>query len=187
MKNQAVLVTFEVDDRVRVRAGYQEVKKRAVVGPWTTEATVHEISPTAANYYKLRWTTRGLNSEPCGEISKRWYPWTALKRMSVDVERAEEMATLQTELAAEVEIDMDQPEARTVTMRNSPELLHAALEQVIIGTRVPWGNKNNSCHVDAFLMLEISSIVAAPWRMQDRDVRRAGRCRSTGRVTNHAC
>jgi hypothetical protein len=195
MKNQAVLATFEVDERVRVRAGHQEVKKRAVLGTWTTEATVHEISQTAANYYKLRWTTRGLNAEACGAISKRWYAWTALKKITeADGQPGQEVGTNNVETGEDQEEcgkqevgnqASEESEDATVTMSKSPEFLHKVLQEVASGTRHAWRNRDNSCHVDSFLMLEIAAIVAAPWRFGDKVVRGQGMSRSTNMIINN--
>ena len=63
----------------------------------------------------------------------------------------------------------------TVTMSKSPAVLQEILHDTSNGRRVAWGNKMNSCHVDAYLMLEMAAIVAAPWRLQDQGLRRTSR------------
>ncbi len=68
---KGIIPTYQIDDIVKVRAGYEEVKKRTVVGQWTTEATISEVHETTPNFYKLKWITRGLNKEAVGAVSKR--------------------------------------------------------------------------------------------------------------------
>ena len=177
MKHVASLETFEIADKVRVRAGYQEVKKRAVLGTWSTEATICEVHPKAANYYRLRWTTRGLNAEPQGSISKRWFPWTAMKKMAKSTGSTLEEANEENAggEAAACEEEGKEAGELTVTMSKSPAVLQDILHDVTNGRRVAWGNKMNSCHVDAYLMLELAAVVAAPWRLQDQALRRTSR------------
>ena len=172
----AVIEVFEVDDQVKVRAGYQEVKKRTVVGTWTTEATVHEVHSTTANYYKLRWITRGLNKETPGSVSKRWYPWTALriKAREGDQNMMESSDTEAEEGAEEDEVE-EKVMPRSTKMIDSPKVMAEILEEVGRGKRGAWDNQRGSCHVDTFLMLEIAAIIAAPWRLQDDGMRRNGK------------
>jgi hypothetical protein len=62
----------------------------------------------------------------------------------------------------------------TTKMRDCHEVIREHLTEIGKNTRNAWRNHMGSCHVDALLMLELAAIVAAPWRLQNKDFRRAG-------------
>ena len=184
---KGTITSFNIDDAVRVRAGYQEVKKRSCLGTWTTEATVHEIHERMPNYYKLRWTTRGLGKEKVGTVSKRWYPWTALKRHESDDHERPTKVTHEEEVEDEAQEGDDEgdgsheedqerkaPETVVVTMSTCMATLQGVLAEVAANKRTTWHNHSNSCHIDSFIMLELAALTAAPWRLTDKGVRRSG-------------
>ena len=194
---KGIIPTYQIDDIVKVRAGYEEVKKRTVVGQWTTEATICEIHETTPNFYKLKWITRGLNKEAVGAVSKRWFPWSALKLMGKEESKEDEVVIEDEtgEHGCEEDVDfgnlgdlceddeqgkkddVQNPavEPRALTMTESMGVMRTILEEVATGEKVPWNNHMNSCHVDSFLMLEVSAIVCAPWRIENKEYRRAGK------------
>ena len=183
---KGTITSFNVDDSVRVRAGFQEVKKRSCLGTWTTEAIVHEIHETMPNYYKVRWTTRGLGKEKVGTVSKRWYPWTALKHggngrttkvnKANDEEEEEEDADEEDEKEGSTEVEEGEDEEQEaepmiITMSTCMPTLRRALAEVKENKRDAWHNKSNSCHLDSFIMLELTALAGAPWRLTDKGLR----------------
>ncbi len=160
------------------------------VGTWTTEATVHEIHETMPNYYKVRWTTRGLGKEKVGTVSKRWYPWTALKHGSSerasevnradDEEEEEEDASEGEEGGGSTDVEEGEDEKQeaepmVITMSTCMPTLRKALAEVKENKRDAWHNKSKSCHVDSFIMLELAALAGAPWRLTDKGLRHSSK------------
>ena len=70
---------YEVGDHVYVKATPKQVKIHQAVASWTIQATIEEKHFNGM-FYRLRWDTSGLGGEAAGEVSKRAYHWSNLKR-----------------------------------------------------------------------------------------------------------
>ena len=183
MRDVGTIIEYEVGEAVRVRAGHRETKLHIVMGPWSTCAVVHEKHPTARHYYKLQWTTRGAGKEQEGTISKRYFPWTALKKMQEGPEKARSSAEAVTNGVADKtcclqEVDEaipPKPRHVEVSLAESSAAIASVLSDVIAGKRAPFTNVRNSCHVDVFVMMELSAVAAAPWRSRDVNWQKNGK------------
>jgi hypothetical protein len=54
-------------------------QKKFALGPWSQRAVIIKWSSKSKHYFRLRWETEGLNGEPSGSKSKRWYAAQQLK------------------------------------------------------------------------------------------------------------
>jgi hypothetical protein len=179
MRDVGPITRFKVGEEVRVRAGHRETKLRIVMGPWSTCAVVHEVHPTSENYYKVRWTTRGAGKAAIGTVSKRYFPWTALKRMhptkTAEPMQHEEAAGTpeaseceEAEDAAAESSESVKPMSAKVTLETCPEAVRDVLRDLATGARVPFTNNWLSCHVDVFVVMELAALAGAPWRSKDQ-------------------
>ena len=74
---------YEVGDPVYVKATPKQVKRHQSVASWTVQATIADKHFNGM-FYRLRWNTSGLGGENAGELSKRLYHWSNLKRRPVN-------------------------------------------------------------------------------------------------------
>ena len=70
---------YEVGDHVYVKATPKQVKIHQAVASWTVQATIEEKHFNGM-FYRLRWDTSGLGGEKAGDVSKRAYHWSNLKK-----------------------------------------------------------------------------------------------------------